>query len=61
MNGKAVIVTGAANGIGRAACERLAARGWAVLAVDRDEQRLGWTTGGAVIPLVADIASSTLR
>jgi NAD(P)-dependent dehydrogenase (short-subunit alcohol dehydrogenase family) len=35
-----VVLTGAAGGIGRAACLRLAGNGWNVLAVDRDGDRL---------------------
>ena len=46
---KAVLVTGAAGGIGRAACERLALGGWNVLAVDRDEEKLRWAEGVANI------------
>ena len=34
MSDKAVIVTGAASGVGRAAAERLRRDGWSVLAVD---------------------------
>ena len=37
-----VLITGAAGGIGRATAERLAGRGWAVLAVDRDARKLDW-------------------
>ena len=31
-----VVLTGAANGIGRSTAERLAATGWTVVGVDRD-------------------------
>lgn len=55
---KSVLVTGAADGMGRAACERLAKGGWQVLAVDLDAAKLGWTEGVKnVFPLVADISS----
>lgn len=39
---RAVVLTGAAGGIGRAACLRLAGNGWNVLAVDREADRLAW-------------------
>jgi NAD(P)-dependent dehydrogenase (short-subunit alcohol dehydrogenase family) len=56
--GKSVVVTGAASGIGRAACERLAANGWSVLAVDRDVDRLAWAEGRAQIGrLAVDVSS----
>lgn len=55
---KAVLVTGAASGIGRAACERLARGGWNVLAVDRDAEKLAWTAEAEnVTPLAADVTS----
>jgi NAD(P)-dependent dehydrogenase (short-subunit alcohol dehydrogenase family) len=53
-----VIITGAASGIGRATALRLAARGVAVLAVDRDAQRLETLetdTVGEVVTAVADV------
>jgi meso-butanediol dehydrogenase/(S,S)-butanediol dehydrogenase/diacetyl reductase len=53
---KAVVVTGAASGIGRAACERLARNGWNVLAVDRDGEKLAWSNAAAIASCVADIA-----
>jgi NAD(P)-dependent dehydrogenase (short-subunit alcohol dehydrogenase family) len=56
--GKSVLVTGAASGIGRAACERLARGGWKVLAVDRDAEKLGWAEAQeGVAALAADISS----
>jgi NAD(P)-dependent dehydrogenase (short-subunit alcohol dehydrogenase family) len=55
---KAVVVTGGASGIGRAACERLARGGWSVLAVDRDVDKLAWTEGAPDISaLAADVSS----
>lgn len=56
--GKSVVVTGAAGGIGRATCERLAKAGWRVLATDHDAGKLAWTEGIAgITPLVIDVAS----
>jgi NAD(P)-dependent dehydrogenase (short-subunit alcohol dehydrogenase family) len=53
-----VVVTGAASGIGRAACERLAAARWQVLAVDRDADKLGWAEASArIATLAADVSS----
>jgi len=54
---RAVLVTGAAGGIGRASCERLARNGWNVLAVDRDADKLGWAQGNGIASLVADVTS----
>lgn len=49
MNGRVAIVTGAARGIGAATVTRLAAQGWAVVAVDRvtDDPRLPYAMGTA--------------
>jgi len=56
--GRNALVTGAASGIGRATCERLARDGWNILAIDRDAERLAWAEGTANISiLAADIAS----
>ncbi len=59
MNGlPATIVTGAATGMGRAFCERLAARGAPVVAVDLNDEVLSWPKAhDSVVPLVADIAT----
>ncbi len=58
VEGKSVIVTGAAGGIGRATCELMASQGWQVLAVDRDAEKLKWTTEtDAIRSAVADISS----
>ena len=38
LAGSAVLVTGAASGIGRACCQVLAARGWRVALADREEE-----------------------
>ncbi len=55
---KSVVVTGAASGMGRAVCERLARNGWQVLAVDYNADNLKWAEGAAnVSTLVADISS----
>jgi NAD(P)-dependent dehydrogenase (short-subunit alcohol dehydrogenase family) len=55
---KSVLVTGAAGGIGRAACERLSRGGWDVLAADRDEAKLAWTQDVEhVAALTVDVTS----
>lgn len=55
---KSVLVTGAAGGIGRATCERLARAGWQVLAVDRDADKMRWADAvPAVTAFAADVAS----
>jgi 3-oxoacyl-[acyl-carrier protein] reductase len=59
---RVTIVTGAASGIGRAAAELLACRGYGVVAVDLDEERLGWTrTNENIVPLAGDVCSKTLN
>ncbi|MGP4056766.1 SDR family NAD(P)-dependent oxidoreductase [Mycobacterium sp. 4D054] len=58
LEGRSVIVTGAARGVGRGITSALLARGASVLAVDRDEQTLHDTVaelGPRVRPLVADL------
>lgn len=47
LEGRRVIVTGAASGIGRASAWRFAAEGAVVLAVDLDEEGLAQTAAGA--------------
>lgn len=55
---KAVLVTGAASGIGRATAERLARKGWNVLAADRDADKLAWAGDAEnVAILAADVTS----
>src|SRR5277367_4432583 len=57
---KVVVVTGAAGGIGRAACERLADHGWSVIAADLDADKLRWTANSAnVISSVTDVSSQS--
>jgi NAD(P)-dependent dehydrogenase (short-subunit alcohol dehydrogenase family) len=57
--GKVVVITGAAGGIGRAAVERFARAGWRVVATDRDAAKLAWLDGVAgVIGLAADVTSA---
>jgi len=56
--GKSVLVTGAAGGIGRATCERLACAGWNVLAADRDAGKMAWAEGRAGIATMAVDVSS---
>jgi meso-butanediol dehydrogenase/(S,S)-butanediol dehydrogenase/diacetyl reductase len=50
------LVTGAADGIGRATAERLHRGGWAVLAADRDADKLGWAREAGIASFVADIS-----
>lgn len=54
--GQVVVVTGAASGIGRALCERLAANGASTVAVDLDADNLAWTdSADRIISLAGDI------
>jgi NAD(P)-dependent dehydrogenase (short-subunit alcohol dehydrogenase family) len=56
---RAALVTGAAQGVGRATSERLAASGWAVVAADLDATRLSWADGVKhVTPCVADVSTA---
>ena len=63
--GKTAIVTGAGSGIGRATALRLAREGATVVAADISDARLGELAAGnpdlALIPVTADIATSTAR
>jgi meso-butanediol dehydrogenase / (S,S)-butanediol dehydrogenase / diacetyl reductase len=55
---RVTIVTGAASGMGRALCERLAARGESVVAADLDGDALGWTSSHpTVAPITVDVAT----
>jgi NAD(P)-dependent dehydrogenase (short-subunit alcohol dehydrogenase family) len=62
LAGRPVLVTGAASGIGRAACERLVAEGAKVALVDRDRTLLDEVAralaaqGGVALPLPADVS-----
>jgi NAD(P)-dependent dehydrogenase (short-subunit alcohol dehydrogenase family) len=59
LNGRSILVTGAASGIGRATCERLLAEGAAVAMVDRNGELLAdvaRTLNARVLPLVADVS-----
>ena len=52
------VITGAASGIGRALCLRLAQRGEATVAVDRDGERLSWVDDHpGIVACVADVAT----
>ena len=55
---RVAIVTGAADGIGRATAERLSAHGWSVIAADINEDRLKeWSDGVAdVVATRADVS-----
>jgi NAD(P)-dependent dehydrogenase (short-subunit alcohol dehydrogenase family) len=60
FDGQAVIVTGAARGVGRAIVERFVAAGAAVVAADRDEAGLAETVASlpreCVVAVVADVS-----
>jgi meso-butanediol dehydrogenase/(S,S)-butanediol dehydrogenase/diacetyl reductase len=61
LRGRAIVVTGAASGIGQAVSERLAEEGARVALLDRDEMRLGAlaaTLGDAALPLAVDVADA---
>jgi 2-dehydro-3-deoxy-L-rhamnonate dehydrogenase (NAD+) len=50
-----VLVVGAASGIGAAAAEHLAARGWRVVGADRDEDGLATVGEVGVVPVAMDV------
>lgn len=55
---RTIIITGAADGIGRATAERLAAADWNVLAADIDGEKLSWTERTAgVEAFAADVTA----
>jgi NAD(P)-dependent dehydrogenase (short-subunit alcohol dehydrogenase family) len=62
LSGRAILVTGAASGIGRATCERLVAEGAKVALVDRDRALLDEVArqlaaaGATALPLTADVS-----
>ena len=56
---RSVVVTGAANGMGRAVCERLAKGGWQVLAVDLNSDLLKWAEEAGLASMVADVSSES--
>src|SRR5215468_7682114 len=58
LRGRAVLVTGAASGIGRATCARLAAEGALVAMVDRDAAALDAARPGdrGTLAIVADVS-----
>jgi meso-butanediol dehydrogenase / (S,S)-butanediol dehydrogenase / diacetyl reductase len=54
---RVVVVTGAASGIGRAVTELFAERGFGVVAVDVDAEKLAGLDHGEVVTLAADVAT----
>ena len=59
LEGKVAIVTGAASGIGRAACERFVDEGATVVAVDLDREALGVATRRAgAVPVVGSVGDA---
>jgi 3-oxoacyl-[acyl-carrier protein] reductase len=52
------LVTGGAQGIGRAVAETLAARGWSVTAADRDEAALARVGGEGIAAAALDVTDS---
>ncbi len=54
---RALVVTGAASGIGRATAELFAERGFGVVAVDLAAEGLAWTDGhDTIVPLAGDVS-----
>jgi meso-butanediol dehydrogenase / (S,S)-butanediol dehydrogenase / diacetyl reductase len=61
-DGRVVVVTGAASGIGRASVERFVAEGGSVVAVDRAADALAWATGhDRIAVLVGDVTDPDLN
>jgi len=64
-NGRSVVITGAASGIGRAATLLFAAKGWKVIALDINEEGLqetvDLTDGGQVDTVQVDLSSGDSR
>lgn len=64
LDGRVVIITGAARGVGSGIAEAVTARGGAALLVDRDARLLGETAeqlsaaGRRVIPLAVDLRAA---
>lgn len=51
------LVTGAADGIGRATAERLTKNGWNVLAADLNAEKLAWAAEAGIASIAADVSS----
>jgi NAD(P)-dependent dehydrogenase (short-subunit alcohol dehydrogenase family) len=58
LSGKVAVVTGAAGGIGRASCERFAAEGGRVVAVDLDTEALRAVEAWAALAVTCDVRRS---
>ena len=58
IEGKTIVITGAANGIGRAWAEMFTAEGAKVIACDKDEEKLQELTKMEVTTVVADVSKS---
>jgi meso-butanediol dehydrogenase / (S,S)-butanediol dehydrogenase / diacetyl reductase len=58
-DGRVVIVTGAASGIGRATAERVVAEGGSVVAVDRASQSPRWESGSQVAWVDGDVSEAS--
>jgi 3-oxoacyl-[acyl-carrier protein] reductase len=61
LTGRTVIVTGAAQGVGRAICDLASAQGANLVMVDRNEQQLAQAAaefpGATTLPIVGDVVS----